>query len=65
MHRGVEGCDDGNMATGDRCTPTCTLEFDTAEAAEPNDTAPQAITTTNQLIKGSLATTNASGASPT
>ncbi|CAN5226422.1 hypothetical protein BH11MYX1_BH11MYX1_07060 [soil metagenome] len=52
-----EECDDMNTTTGDRCSATCTLEYDVAEA-EPNDdiATAQLITSAHHLIKGSLAT---------
>lgn len=49
-----EECDDDNTVSGDRCSATCTLEFDTMEAAEPNNTTPQVITATNHVIRGSF-----------
>jgi cysteine-rich repeat protein len=50
-----EECDDGGVVAGDRCSATCTLEFDTAEV-EPNDDAAHAqlITPTHHIIKGSI-----------
>ena len=52
-----EECDDGGTAANDRCSPTCTLEHELAEA-EPNDDAAhaQVITQTHHTIKGSLST---------
>ena len=48
-----EECDDLNTTSGDRCSATCTLEFDVAEA-EPNDTIPQVLTPVNHVVKGTL-----------
>ncbi len=48
-----EECDDLNTTSGDRCSSTCTLEFDVAEA-EPNDTIPQVLTPVNHVVKGTL-----------
>ncbi|CAN5226290.1 hypothetical protein BH11MYX1_BH11MYX1_07050 [soil metagenome] len=51
---GTEACDAGT-AGNTRCSTTCTLKFDIAEA-EPNDTkaAAQVITAANHIIKGNL-----------
>ncbi len=46
-----EQCDDLNTTSGDRCSATCQLEFDTAEV-EPNDTVPQVLTPGDHIIKG-------------
>ena len=53
-----EECDDGGTAPGDRCSATCTLEYDTAEV-EPNDDAAHAqmVTPSHHIIKGSIAPT--------
>jgi cysteine-rich repeat protein len=32
-----EACDDGNTASGDRCSPTCALDVRTFPESEPND----------------------------
>jgi len=49
---GTDECDDNNPNNGDRCSTTCTLEFDTMEAAEPNNTTPQVLTAVNHIVKG-------------
>ncbi len=49
-----EECDDGNAFNGDRCTTLCVLESDTTEAAEPNDTTPQALTAGNHIVRGTF-----------
>ncbi len=49
---GTEECDDGNMVSGDLCTMMCALESDVTEAAEPNDTVPQALTPGDHVIRG-------------
>ena len=52
----TEECDDGNLTNGDRCSSTCVLENDVTEAAEPNDTVPQALTAGNHIIRGTYQT---------
>ena len=52
----TEECDDGNLVAGDRCDATCLLESDVAEAAEPNDTVPQALSAGNHIIRGTYQT---------
>lgn len=51
-----EQCDDLNTVSGDRCSSTCQLEFDTTEANEPNDTVPQVLTAVDHIVKGELVT---------
>ena len=53
---GTEECDDGNMNNGDRCNSACVLEQDVTEAAEPNDTTPQALTAGSHIIRGQYET---------
>lgn len=52
----AEECDDGNMMSNDRCSSACVLESDVTEAAEPNDTVPQALTAGNHIIRGEYQT---------
>jgi hypothetical protein len=42
------------MMNGDRCSSGCVLEQDTTEAAEPNDTTPQALSAGSHIIRGSF-----------
>jgi len=49
---GTDECDDNKPNKGDRFPTTCTLEFDTMEAAEPNNTTPQVLTAVNHIVKG-------------
>ncbi|MBL9018625.1 MAG: DUF4215 domain-containing protein [Myxococcales bacterium] len=48
----TEECDDGNLMDGDRCSAACLLESDVAEAAEPNDTVPQALSAGSHIVRG-------------
>jgi len=51
-HRdGNEACDDGNVAPGDGCSATCTVE---ASESEPNDTSGQASTLTGSSFFGTV-----------
>jgi cysteine-rich repeat protein len=49
-----EECDDTNTTSGDRCSATCVLEHTFLEGSEPNNTAPQALPTGNQIIRGTF-----------
>lgn len=48
-----EECDDGNTVSNDRCSALCVLEQDVTEV-EPNDTAPQTLSTGNHIVRGSF-----------